>query len=224
MDNLNDNLNEDFNVDFTENLNETKKQASGCLRRFSKSIKVVIIAFLILLLLIPMFMIEDMIRERGQIQTDAIEEVGQKWSLAQTITGPYINLQYPITQEDNGVKKVTMGSITLLPDELSIDGQLSTEILQRGIYKVNVYQSELLIKGFFSSEELRKSYVDIDVLQYNRAAVCLNLTDMRGLSEQVSITLNDSVYTFEPGVDGRGIESMGVHAIVDLYSLKEDRK
>ena len=43
MDNLNDNLNEDFNVDFTENLNETKKQASGCLRRFSKSIKVVVI-------------------------------------------------------------------------------------------------------------------------------------------------------------------------------------
>ena len=39
MDNLNDNLNEDFNVDFTENLNETKKQASDCLRRFSKSIK-----------------------------------------------------------------------------------------------------------------------------------------------------------------------------------------
>ena len=58
---------------------------------------------------------------------------------------------------------------------------------------------ELLIKGFFSSEELRKSNVDMDVLQYNRAAVCLNLTDMRGLSEQVSITLNDSVYTFEPG-------------------------
>ena len=111
-----DNLNEDFNVDFTENLNETKKQASGCLRRFSKSIKVVVIAFLILLLLIPMFMIEDMIRERGQIQTDAIEEVGQKWSLAQTITVHYINLQYPITQEDNGVKKITMGSITLLPD------------------------------------------------------------------------------------------------------------
>ena len=39
-DNLNDNLNEDFNGDFAKNLNETKKQASGCLRRFSKSIKV----------------------------------------------------------------------------------------------------------------------------------------------------------------------------------------
>ena len=224
MDNLNDNLNEDFNGDLAENLNETRKQASGCLRRFSKSIKVVVIAFLILLLLIPMFMIEDMISERGRTQTDAIAEVGQKWSLAQTITGPYINLKYPITQEDNGTKKVTMGNVTLLPDELSIDGQLSTEILQRGIYKVNVYQSELVIKGFFSSEELRKSNVDMDALQYQRAAICLNLTDMRGLSEQVSITLNDSVYMFEPGMDGRGIESMGVHAIVDLSALKDDRK
>ena len=216
MDNLNDNLNEDFNGDLAENLNETRKQASGCLRRFSKSIKAVVIAFLILLLLIPMFMIEDMISERGRTQTDAIAEVGQKWSLAQTITGPYINLKYPITQEDNGTKKVTMGNVTLLPDELSIDGQLSTEILRRGIYKV--------IKGFFSSEELRKSNVDMDVLQYQRAAICLNLTDMRGLSEQVSITLNDSVYMFEPGMDGRGIESMGVHAIVDLSALKDDRK
>lgn len=63
MDNLNDNLNEDFNGDLAENLNETRKQASGCLRRFSKSIKAVVIAFLILLLLIPMFMIEDMISE-----------------------------------------------------------------------------------------------------------------------------------------------------------------
>ena len=64
----------------------------------------------------------------------------------------------------------------------------------------------------------------MDVLQYQRAAICLNLTDMRGLSEQVSITLNDSVYMFEPGMDGRGIESMGVHAIVDLSALKDDRK
>ena len=78
MDNLNDNLNEDFNGDLAENLNETRKQASGCLRRFSKSIKAVVIAFLILLLLIPMFMIEDMISERGRTQTDAIAEVDRK--------------------------------------------------------------------------------------------------------------------------------------------------
>lgn len=218
MDNLNDGLNENLNV----GLNEAKKQAGGCLRRFSKSIKVVVIAFLVLLLLIPMFMIEDMIRERGRTQSEAIAEVSQKWSLAQTVTGPYINLKYPMYYEENGTKRLTMGNVTLFPDELSVDGQLKTETLQRGIYKVNVYQSELVIKGYFSSEELRKSNLSMDALQYDRAAICLNLTDMRGLSEQVSIRLNDSVYVFQPGMDGLGIDNMGVHAIVNLSALKED--
>lgn len=218
MDNLNEGLNENLNV----GLDEAKKQAGGCLRRFSKSIKVVVIAFLVLLLLIPMFMIEDMIRERGRTQSEAIAEVSQKWSLAQTVTGPYINLKYPMYYEENGTKRMTMGNVTLFPDELSVDGQLKTETLQRGIYKVNVYQSELVIKGFFSSEELRKGNLNMDALQYDRAAICLNLTDMRGLSEQVSIKLNDSVCIFEPGMDGCGIDNMGVHAIVNLSALKGD--
>lgn len=218
MDNLNEGLNENLNV----GLNEAKKQAGGCLHRFSKSIKVVVIAFLVLLLLIPMFMIEDMIRERGRTQSQAIAEVSQKWSLAQTVTGPYINLKYPMYYEENGTKRLTMGNVTLFPDELSVDGQLKTETLQRGIYKVNVYQSELVIKGYFSSEELRKGNLSMDALQYDRAAICLNLTDMRGLSEQVSIRLNDSIYVFEPGMDGQGIDNMGVHAIVNLSALKGD--
>lgn len=220
MDSLNDDLNDKVNG----NLGEVGKQASGCMHRFSKSIKVVVIAFLVLLLLIPMVMIENMITERGQTQANAIDEVSQKWSLAQTITGPYINLQYSIAQDDNGKKKAVAGDVILFPDELSVDGQLQTEILQRGIYKVNVYQSELLLKGFFSPEELKKSNVDMEALEYDKAAVCLNLTDMRGLSEQVSITLNDSVYVFEPGMDGRGIENMGVHAIINLSALKENKK
>lgn len=207
-----------------DNLNETKRQTVGCLQRFSKSIKAVIIAFLVLLLLIPMFMIENLISERERTQKDAIAEVGQKWSLAQTVTGPYINLEYPITYEENGITKVSKGNVFLFPDELSVDGQLNTEILRRGIYKVNVYKSELLIKGYFSSEELRKSNVDRNLLEYNKAAICLNLTDMRGLSEQVSIRLNDSVYVFESGMDERGIDNMGVHAIIDLSALKGDKK
>ncbi|WP_455584969.1 cell envelope integrity protein CreD [Bacteroides sp.] len=211
--------------DFNEEQNEVKKfLPTGSFRRFSKTMKVVVIAVLVLLLLIPMAMIEDMITERGQTQVDAIDEVSQKWSLAQTVTGPYINLQYPVVSENNGKQTTGTGNIMLFPDELFIDGQLRTEILTRGIYEVNVYQSELVFKGSFSSEELRKNRVDMDILQFNKAAICFNLTDMRGISEQVSITLNDSVYLFEPGMDGRGIKSVGVHAVADLSALKENKR
>lgn len=104
-----------------------------------------------------------------------------------------------------------------------VNGQLKTEILKRSIYEVNVYQSELTLKGSFSSEELKKSRIDMDQLQFDRAAICLNLTDMRGISEQISITLGDSVYIFEPGMDNRGIANTGVHAIANLSELKQNK-
>ena len=81
-----------FNEKSTEQVQE--QQPLGCLRRFSKTIKVIIIGGLIILLMIPMFMIEDLISERGRTQEEAINEVSEKWSLAQTITGPYLNIQY----------------------------------------------------------------------------------------------------------------------------------
>ena len=210
-----------------DNLNEKpiepEKQPLGCLRRFSKTIKVIVVGILILLLMIPMFMIQDLIKERGRTQEDAINEVSQKWSLAQTISGPYLNIQYPVISENNGKKETTIYDLILFPDELLIDGQIKTEILKRSLYEVNVYQSELVLKGSFSSEELIKSRIDISQLEFDRAAICLNLTDMRGISEQISIKLNDSIYMFEPGMDNRGIADTGVHAIVDLTALKENK-
>lgn len=211
---------------FNEKSNEQVpgQQPMGCLHRFSKTIKIIIIGGLIILLMIPMFMIENLISERGRTQEEAINEVSEKWSLAQTVTGPYLNIQYPVITEHNGEKKVSIHDLILFPDELLVNGQLKTEILKRSIYEVNVYQSELTLKGSFSSEELIKSRVDMEQLQFDRAAICLNLTDMRGISEQISITLGDSVYVFEPGMDNRGISATGVHAIADLSDLKKNKK
>lgn len=209
---------------FNEELNEQTQQPMGCLHRFSKTIKILIIGGLVILLMIPMFMIENLITERGYTQENAINEVSEKWSLAQTISGPYLNIQYPVTTENNEKKEVSIKDLILFPDELLIDGQLKTEILKRSLYEVNVYQSELTLKGSFSSEELIKSRIDMNNLKFDQAAICLNLTDMRGISEQISITLDDSVYIFEPGMDNRGINNTGVHAIADLSALKTDKK
>lgn len=92
---------------FNEKSNEEveQQQPLGCLHRFSKTIKIVIIGGLIILLMIPMFMIEDLISERGRTQEEAINEVSEKWSLAQTVTGPYLNIQYPVVTETKGKRK-----------------------------------------------------------------------------------------------------------------------
>lgn len=193
-------------------------------RRDSKTVKSLVIGGLIVILLLPMLLIGKLITERGRIQEEAIREVCDKWSLEQTVTGPYLNFQYPVTVEEKGEKKTFLTDFILLPDELIIDGELKTDILKRSIYEVNVYQSELTLKGFFSSDELVKSRLDLTRTPFDRVTVCLNLGDMRGLSEQISIVLGDSTYMFEPGVDNKGIFDVGVYALADLSALKENKK
>ncbi|NLZ74067.1 MAG: cell envelope integrity protein CreD [Bacteroidales bacterium] len=205
-----------------EKLNE--KQPQRALQRYSKTVKIITIGVLCLLLLIPMAMIKDLIRERDMTQDAAIQEVSDKWSRSQTITGPYLSFQYPVTIEDEGKQKTVTKNLVLFPDDLFVEGELKTEVLKRGIYEVNVYQSDVILSGSFSSKELIKSKINVNQLQPETVAVCLNLSDMRGITEQISLLLGDSIYVFEPGMDYRGIEDVGVHTLVNLSGLMNEEE
>ncbi|NDV84573.1 cell envelope integrity protein CreD [Bacteroides sp. 51] len=209
--------------DYSNNYPNEKKP--GFFQRNAKTLKAVTIGFLVLLLLIPMNMIEDLIRERDYTENEAVGEVSQKWSGRQTIIGPYLNFDYIITHESmvDGKKNISTETknLTLLPDELTIDGNLFTEIRRRGIYEVNVYQSALTLKGTFSPEELNKRGIDMEKICFENVTLCLGVADMRGISEQIQIKLGDSIYDFESGMNGKEIGYSGVSKIIDVPELKE---
>ena len=216
MENLNDYSN-----------NEPSEKKPGFFQRNAKTIKAATIGFLILLLLIPMNMIEDLIRERNYTENEAVSEVSQKWSGRQTIIGPYLNFDYITTSESivDGKVNITTETrnLTLLPDELVIDGNLATEIRKRGIYEVNVYQSVLTLKGSFSPEELRKKGIDMEKIRFTDATLCLGIADMRGISEQIQIALGDSVYHFESGMNNKEMGYAGVSKIIDIPELENQK-
>lgn len=211
-----------------ENLNDyssncPNEKRPGFFQRNAKTLKAVTIGFLVLLLLIPMNMIEDLIRERNYTENEAVREVSQKWSGQQTIIGPYLNFDYIITHETmvDGKKNISTETknLTLLPDELVIDANLLTETRKRGIYEVNVYQSTLSLKGSFGPEELKKRGIDIDNIRFQNATLCLGIADMRGISEQIQVTLGDSTYHFESGMNSKEIGYSGVSKIIDIPEL-----
>lgn len=214
-----------------ENLQENlphypqQEKKPGFFQRNAKTLKALTIGFLVLLLLIPMNMIEDLIRERNYTENEAVDEVSQKWSGRQTIIGPYLNFNYKIpvetTVEGKKVISIETKTLTLLPDELNIDGNLITETRKRGIYEVNVYQSELTLKGSFSAGELKKRGLEIERISFENATLCLGIADMRGISEQIQITLGDSIYDFEPGMNGKEMGYSGVSKIIDIPELEQ---
>ena len=56
--------------------------------------KGLLIGFLVLILLIPTVMIEDLVEERQTRQQEAISEVSSKWAGHQVINGPVVAIPY----------------------------------------------------------------------------------------------------------------------------------
>jgi Inner membrane protein involved in colicin E2 resistance len=209
----------------TQIITTEEEKKTNFFRRISKTLKIIIIALLVLLSFIPMSMIRGLISERFKLESSAIKEVSEKWSGKQTVTGPYLTLDYTKlrTTTANGVevaKKVT-DYITLLPNELEINTQLETQERKRGIYQVNVYNSVITMKGTFNYAELKKQGVAIEHLQFNKATLCLGISDMKGIGEQIRFTLGDNTYDFDSGLNGKMLASTGVSKVINLPEYGE---
>lgn len=66
----------------------------GFWNHFRILFKSAVIGALILLLLIPTSLIQNLVSERQQRQQDAVLEIDSHWAGSQTITGPVIGVPY----------------------------------------------------------------------------------------------------------------------------------
>ena len=72
------------------------------------TIKIILIALLIIALIIPITMVQNMITERNRTANEASAEVQQKWSKPQNITGPMLVIPYKEYIEQNEKSRNTV--------------------------------------------------------------------------------------------------------------------
>lgn len=186
-------------------------------------IKGLIIGLLALLLQIPAFYVKDLVEEREARQKEAVAEVSSKWAAAQTITGPVIVLPYWETKTDPATLKTTRSKqyAFFLPDDLSIQADVSPQQRHRGIYKVMLYSSNISIKGRFQSLSVEKLNILPGDVIWNEAAVKLPLTDNMGLNEEVSLKWNDSVLALSPQTSDDRSFSNALQANLNIASAQD---
>ena len=169
--------------------------------------KGLIISFLVLLLLIPTFSVQNLIEEREQRQKEAIAEVSSKWAGRQNIAGPVLVLPYKEPSLDSS-KTMTKHFAYFLPDELTVNAQVQPQERSRGIYKVMLFDAKLHLAGSFNNVSLEKLKISPASVLWNEAFVKLNITDPRGLNEEFKLNWNDSTLTLSPqDVDGEGLSA-----------------
>lgn len=170
-----------------------------------------IVAFLTLLLLIPTFIVESVIRERSERRDSAIQEVSDKWGLPQTITGPVLTI--PIKHyylDEKGKETAVFNYVHILPDSLTMSGVLSTETRSRGIYEAILYNSRLTISGTFDTQNISLLSMEGHTTLWEDAFFTVGISDPRGIKNDVEMSVNGSGVRANAGVPSTDVVSSGI--------------
>ncbi|MEZ4688335.1 MAG: cell envelope integrity protein CreD, partial [Bacteroidia bacterium] len=179
-------------------------------------LKLITITALMLLLLVPAYMIQSVIKEREKLSEEATDEVSSKWANAQQINGPILSIPV-IYEKEAGEQMVrTQKYWHILPSELNIDGKIIPETLRRGIYEVVVYKSDLKFAGsFLLNEDLVPE--NVKEIQFDRAFLTIGISDLRGIKKQIAVNWNDHSLKVHAGTKTNDLTQSGITlAITDL--------
>lgn len=183
--------------------NETLKQEKWYQ---SMTVKMVLLAIMGLMLLIPLVLILEVIRERSQNADTARMEIGALWASAQTVTGPVLNVPGTKVIGDDGRYVTT--TMHILPDDLKVSGELMPEIRYRGIYETVVYDSDLEISGKFSIEGYE--HLNDYTWQWDQAYISLGVSDNKGISDRADLKIGGAVIGAQPGAGQADLFEKGI--------------
>jgi len=169
--------------------------------RYSVTFRIAVVGILALLLLIPVSMVGNLIRDREFTKRTAVAEISQKWGEKQTLAGPILSVPY---SEDIINRKGEQVSVTkyahFLPETLFVDGELSPQIRSRGIFDAVVYSSDINFSGKFTKPNLSALGIEDARADWSKAFVSVGISDTRGIQENIKLNWNDAEIQFKPGI------------------------
>ncbi len=189
----------------------------------SYSVKMIIVSGLAILLLIPSFLIQEIIRERIGLSEKVKNELYAQWGGKQVVAGPVLNVPFTIQEQiENGQSMIERKGIAhFLPETLKTDGSLAPETRKRGIYKVVVYEGRIKLMGSFIQPDV--SQLDIPNAQYNwdAAYFTLGISDMRGIKNLPQLIINGQKCKVDPGVADTDLFQSGITVKANSVDLQQ---
>lgn len=172
-------------------------------RGFEVSKRILFLAFLILVMLIPLNMVEGVVRERYARKLQVMAELGEQWGPPQDVSAPVLVIPYDIVetrQRSDGTTeaKAVRRHASFLPAESRIAIAASVDKRYRSIYEVPVFTAEATLAGRFAAPDLTAWGVPPDMVRWNEASLAIPLPGARALSA-ISLEVNGKALAVEAG-------------------------
>ena len=175
----------------------------------SATAKMLMVGFLTLVLLIPLFFVQDLIRERTIRKTEVVDEVTKLWGRDILFYGPMLRIPYSTYAEFN-VTNSTTGAVTVekklvtnyayfFPNELKNSSNIKkNESLKRGIFNHVVFTADMNFSGNFSNPNFTKLGITDENIHWDKASVIIKTTNLKSIKSELKIQLNKDKFSFEP--------------------------
>ncbi|WP_300454422.1 cell envelope integrity protein CreD [Accumulibacter sp.] len=169
-------------------------------------LKLMAIGFMSLLLLVPLALIENQIRQRSSRQDDVQRGIANSAAGQQTLTGPVLAIHYrerlepemkedPATRRLKSIPRFADRSFHLPAENLRLNGEARVETRQRGIYQVRLYHLDLAVAGRFVLPARLGLDGKRDIVSAE-ATLLLGVSDPRGVDNDPAVTLGGKRYRF----------------------------
>jgi inner membrane protein len=185
----------------------------------SRTLRLLGVAFLALLLLLPVVRIGELVSERQGRAAGAVEEVASKWGNRQALVGPALVVPFTsrvTTASTTGEPVVSErpGNAVFLPRRMEATGTIDSQVRRRGIFSVPVYSLDLQVEGEFGKPDLSALGVDPAAAHWERAHLVVGISDVRAIEEQTSVEWNGRQTAFLPGTGSLPEFQSGIQAAV----------
>jgi inner membrane protein len=181
-----------------EDLNSTWKS-----KGVQNTLKFGLIVVLAIFLLIPKFMILDLIDERKMQGEKVADQVSTDWSSPQILQGPVLVMPYKtkvlIPGNNSQAVSEVIQNLIVYPKQLNLDGELSTTQKYRSLYEVLLYQSVLNIKGEFAIPSLEEINIKTEDFILNESYLVMGINDLKGIENKVTVAWNGDSIVLKPG-------------------------
>ena len=201
----------------------------------STTAKMIMVGFLTLVLLIPLFFVQDLISERSQRKNEVTREVSNLWGSDILFYGPILKIPYTsydnynVTDTKTGAttiqKKTTINYAYFFPNELNNSSKvMKNESLKRGIFNPIVFTANMNFKGNFTSPDFAKLNIAPENILWDKASIVVKTTNLKSIKSELKVEINNEKLSFEPQNNDKTNYSLLSTSVFDYKSLATNDK
>ena len=182
--------------------------------------KVFTIGALIALLMIPLLMVDSLVDERKAREREAKDGIAMGWAPRLQLSGPMLVIPYKgfVDSEEyyGGVMRKVTREVTnyiyFFHNTLKVNADAKVSERRRGIFKANIFSSEMKIAGEFGRIDVRKYDIPDENIFWNQAFIMVTTPNGKSVSGEPIIKMNDLELRFQSRWQEKYISSYHLRA------------